>query len=450
MKTLISSLFIAVATLALPCISEASCTSGNPFGRPSDNVQLCFNYGTDFDDVGGGEDLWPANGARAARGVRAKIIRVSDGAIVWGAPDGTYTDKDTGCTPVIPRLSGPGPFIVRIYSQAQVTTGGVNTIEVRTSQTDNQRFYYNLTTTYNPSSNLTCTYTWDNSTTALSDGSCPVGQNCTVDLVNLAAAAGYTMDQHYGGLHGKLIKIFTEPCTCQTNSPGACACDSPDSTIYLKFPDDGTRGRKFIIAHELGHAVSILRNTGRAITYSSADPYPASGPCDMDGNAGTHTLVSQLWQGKAAHEGFAHFWASAVWNIQLESDCAFAYCKSVDLDQNGTNEINPWVNCVGGGTVPAVYPAADYMHSKCNAPYAGKATEFDWMRAWAVLHRQGVTTSVIADIWDGANPHTWLVAFPSTNPDSAYYRLDASAYANLTTAQYQYWDLYTAAHGVTE
>lgn len=436
--------------LIFPAIASAgTCTLGNRDGSTPTNVQVCFNYGTDFDDVNGGEDLWNTNGARTARGIRAKIIRLSDFVTVWGGADGAYTDKDTGCTPVIASLSG-GPFIVRVYSQAQVTTGGVNTVDIRTSESDNNRFYYNLTTNYKPSSNMTCTYEWANSSTASTDGACPSGQNCTEDLVNLAAAAGYTLDQHFGGLHGKTFKIFTEPCDCQTNSPGACACDSSTSTVKLKFPQGGTRGRKFIIAHEMGHGVSILAAGGRAITTSTPTPYPNPGLCDMDGNGGTHTLVSQLWQGKAAHEGFGHFWASAVWNNQSESDCMFAYYKPIDLDQDGTLETNPWVSCVTGGTTPDNYPNSDYMHNKCATPFEGKSTEFDWLRAWANVHRSGLQTAQIANVWDGANPETWDPDAASGTSGSPFDRLDSSASSNLTAGEYFNWQVYTAVHGVDE
>lgn len=128
--------------------------------------------------------------------------------------------------------------------------------------------------------------------------------------------------------------------------------------------------RKFFIAHEIGHALALLfiddnkfENFGSMDVNFNDDPY--TGLCDAPFNS--YFPQSVEYDAISWREGFAHFYASRVFNNRGESDVAFTW---------GTN------------TASAEYydgPSTDneggYVKNVCDStPVHGTSTNNDWMR----------------------------------------------------------------------
>ncbi|NJN47898.1 MAG: hypothetical protein HC808_17060 [Candidatus Competibacteraceae bacterium] len=124
-------------------------------------TRFCILLRPEYDDVGGGvggsEDWWKDNSTdKTGRGVRMRVRDMT----TLESPYYDYTDRESGCTPWL-WLNADRKYQLRVYSQARVSPGAVNTVKVRNNPEDNQRFYRTLDNDYTPTQG-TKTLTWDN------------------------------------------------------------------------------------------------------------------------------------------------------------------------------------------------------------------------------------------------------------------------------------------------
>ncbi|MEM6925869.1 MAG: hypothetical protein AAF602_02985 [Myxococcota bacterium] len=184
-------------------------------------------------------------------------------------------------------------------------------------------------------------------------------------------------------------------------STGAASCErSPDIWIDPSHDDN-----KYIIAHELGHAVMESCNNERD---ENLDGGGTGGNCT---SAARGNLAKKEYQSNAANEGAAWYYSALTFNRRTDNDCQIARC----LDHNATGfctttELYP--SCEGLVSEP--WSNLDYLGSHCTGTLTGRAVRFDYVRAFWDLTQdapngsgQGLIFPDVCDLWLEARPDTW-------------------------------------------
>jgi hypothetical protein len=153
---------------------------------------------------------------------------------------------------------------------------------------------------------------------------------------------------------------------------------------------------KFIVGHEIGHCTQLrqmgyLTNGLGGSDYDDGnEPAPPNGKyvCRCDNVyspdppyyiAKKHCLNSRELSRVAQYEGFAHFFATKVWNNDTQADATFVYYKRFQnsetsfteppMAKNGFDPIKWLETTPGTGTSPP----------GCKTPWSGLGVEFDWL-----------------------------------------------------------------------
>ncbi len=428
-------------------------------------TRICIELVPEFEDVSTLdypsplEDFWTSNSPKKGRGIRVKVTdKTTDEDVFYD-----YTGRGSGCTPWL-HLIADRKYRVRAYSQAMVSPEATNLIDVRNNPGDDQRFYTTLAHNFEPTAGHVY-LSWHNPTPN--------------SVVNIVAAAGYAVNKRYAGLSGKTFLLYEsydedDEEACGT---GSCAKEAGGGVVYLS---DWGGKRKFIIAHELGHAVNIKRNEDKRANTGKLEGQHTCTRYD-----GAHAMTSKEYQTVAAHEGWGHFYAATVWNDPSEPDCAFAYYINYDLDHDGTTEgweSSPWISCTDSweaddainiGVVDHVaegIPGAAYLQvcedeppPECSLPqgyfeeevcfydasipYDDQAVEYDWLRALWNLHKEGgATFTDIFRIFDWSDPHQW-----NSKGDGVFEELESTAFDVLSEDDlFTLWVNLTADHGLRQ
>lgn len=373
------------------------------------NVRFCAEYSIDFDDANAiGDDYFIANTDRPARGALVLIQRVSDNEEIFLSYtpwDGTYA----GCTPILP-LSSDSTYRVSVYSSALVNG---NTINVLDNDSTDDLYAFVEFTAYTP---------WANGTVWFDTSVQPQW--------NIAAAAGWAMYRRPIGLTGESFDLYTQAC----DSGGSCR-DGNSTKIST-----GGSNRKYIIAHEFGHLVAYRKN-GNVGPSSSYGASPSNCYTDLDQD---HEAVSMEYQGAAASEGFAHYYAAVAFNLTTEYDCMFSYYKPVDWDRDAdldegdaSCEVEPYSG-VGG---------ADYLGSWCSGYLVNRGTEWDWLRfLWDLDTDEGVATTTIFDIYVSSDPDSWTATGSGSGGSYPAARLRSAASTEGVLTEWDDWDNYNGVH----
>ena len=386
--------------------------------------RVCIRYQPDYDDIHGGEDWWMTASEREARGIRIRITAADNSIgddLFYG-----YVNAETGCTPTM-LVKSSGRYGIRAYSQARISDPAGNFVDVHQPVGSHSRYWIQLTSNAAPGN---VSYVWTNNA------------KYQADVVNVAAVVGHALNKRYGGLDGEEFHVY--PASCRF-APGQGSCYEDDASDLpgidsgdALFLSGGARRRKFVIAHEVGHAVAAKQEEPPA----EAAIAPWHDPKCNERGASSHELTSKEHQSTAAKEGFAHFYAATIWNDRLQKDCAFAYYKSVDHDLDGTPTTDPWVSCEDG---------ADFL-TKAGCAEEGFANEWDWMRFWWDLHTDADVSFVdIAEIWAQADTHTWnTVHDPTRSADAPFARIRTAFRARFPTnaALQKAFDTYANFNGV--
>lgn len=229
-----------------------------------------------------------------------------------------------------------------------------------------------------------------------------------------------------------------------------------DRTNEIVYIGGSLGNKKYPTVHELGHAVGhYLNHDSSGDPQSAARDYSYVAPdCDDPGTR-SHHMNSAEYQSAAAWEGWAHFYSILAFNNTGDADCQFYYYQSIDWDYDGTNESSTVSSCAvapqtaGLSSWPLVtLSSGDYLDDLCTVA-DNRAVEYDWLRFWwDLVSTEAVSTATVGQIWDDAEPHSWVAQDPS--PPTGFlkkpaYRLRQAADANGVLTE---WDNQDDANGV--
>jgi hypothetical protein len=131
---------------------------------------------------------------------------------------------------------------------------------------------------------------------------------------------------------------------------------------------------KFAIAHEMAHGV-VQQFMGGSHPHKGSMYSLNTGAPECVFQAGdAHALHSNEWSSSALTEGFAQFYATAVWNDTTETDGVFHYYKD-DYKSGTVQDVDMADGPLGGEDT--------YLRNVCpgsDASKVGHGVELDWSR----------------------------------------------------------------------
>lgn len=153
---------------------------------------------------------------------------------------------------------------------------------------------------------------------------------------------------------------------------------------------------KFVVAHEMGHEIQYRLYGSTALEYDrlSLNPQPNS-QCGCSGLNPTgneiHCLQSTEQQTAAQVEGYAHFFASNVWNSRSDNHCTFTYYKGFRVDANTKEDAPNLQSCDANNRYQARW-------AETYCPLTERATEYDWLGFFTTIMRAATGGWVQADL----------------------------------------------------
>jgi hypothetical protein len=242
---------------------------------------------------------------------------------------------------------------------------------------------------------------------------------------NAVAFAAY---RHYGGLAGGKFQVVVDSVADSCNQTVPSGYDERLDTV------SGNSDRKFLIVHEIGHCILKYRKPEQ-IYYDGCAFVDQTCPANQ-GNA-SHSPASNELHNCAFLEGFAHFYATDVFNSHNSQQAVFNYytnefglgAPSIDVPVVGTTD----------QSVNGSYPR-NVLETVCNPAHrTDHATSIDWTRTLWRVHTSSVSFNAMMSWIDDAD-FGWGHA-------SAHDALDWVAYwtgGNLWNS----WNVASTEHGV--
>ncbi|MCH9681973.1 MAG: hypothetical protein K0V04_11105 [Deltaproteobacteria bacterium] len=308
------------------------------------SVRFCFQHDSTYTDSGlerapactadgTCEDEWLTDQPHWALGLIVTITKNGSSQVFALEEDGGYP----GCTtPFNPSGGDAGWYSINLLSAAVV-----NNRWIIAGDADDQVASHVFSYFHQGFGNPTITYTGT------------AGQSFA--QFNVLSAATRTASKFATGPGLNFSVAPTTPCSgggnCYQNGPKKLNIETTN----------GSHLNKFLIAHEIGHAV--MHDTLGAAAISDCNFSTGGANCQ----APNHAMRSKEHNSCALVEGFAHYFAAAVWNFDTGTDCWFTYWSP-----NNTP-----VSCELGTTN---YPLRQ-LETQCLPSWIGKGTELDWMRA---------------------------------------------------------------------
>ncbi len=180
---------------------------------------------------------------------------------------------------------------------------------------------------------------------------------------------------------------------------------------------------KFVLGHELGHAVSAMNNGPLHTNYGADDPSSGSfwipSTLHCQGHGSEHNLQSREYIGAAQGEGFAHAFSAALFNAR-EPNAGYKYYKKVYYTPPGETSPRwvyegPWIGLGDSDRRIKTFccPSTSTMGERI-----GLGTEWDWSQFYWQIWAQGSDTqkwtmSEIYELWS-MTPHVTLTCVSST------------------------------------
>ncbi len=311
-------------------------------------------------NAGGTEDHYL--GANSDLSVRARGVRVKLSRAGW---EQVYDADNEGCFSWS-HASTTG-FTLRVYGYATDDSG--NYVRIHDAPSSFASYpgatYSAALNNVAPTPNGTNTYevgNYDSKWTAM-------------------AALAFGLYRYHDGLSGKAFHVAMD--NTQSGGSSAHYGDSNASITsgrhYLRLGNGGADPQtryKFVVTHELGHAIAALYYGDHADAVNGSEPntsdYSNNTTPNACGVSGTsYSISSKEWNSVNFREGFAHFIAARIWNNK-ETEGAFAWFagphdlerfnQGADNDPGGRLEN---VCCVGGG---------------CADSWDSAGTNEDWLR----------------------------------------------------------------------
>jgi hypothetical protein len=172
-----------------------------------------------------------------------------------------------------------------------------------------------------------------------------------------------------------------------------------DGKRYLA--DNDTTVEKYVVAHELGHALEKSLNGGAAGNYHYDAGTWDGQLCGCNHVAGAnkvHCLQSSGSHASAYVEGFGHFVATAVMNSDTQKSAVFTYYKEL-LVPSRPGSATLFTSVRPPLRIRAGTPVA-WLRNKCaNGVQIDRATEYDWSTFLWGIHQRETTGSIDYPTW---------------------------------------------------
>lgn len=193
----------------------------------------------------------------------------------------------------------------------------------------------------------------------------------------LAAITGFALFRSSLGLENKTIEVIESgPCGFSSAHVELSGLAEGFAQVQIR---DGTgpdsecdssdhRRAKFIVTHEIGHALALLafgiEDEEPGIDYDFADPDETV--CVTEG---AYSPDTSEWSSTTAREGFAHFYATRVFNSPTNGNAVFTFGGRRDVERNDPH--------AKGGR----------LHNNCDGTIKeGVSTNMDWLRFYWDMH----------------------------------------------------------------
>lgn len=346
------------------------------------SVSFCLEFDTTWADNGVGEDYWTTDTDRTARGV---WLSVEENGTATEKYTPHYVDDSTGCATV--GLDSTRSYRVKAKSSAYVSGVYLHAYDDDTSPASLYTVFY---TAFVPSSSTTY------------DLDIPDTDNRNV----LLSVATWAMSRGHG---------MSTPVTIDFYSTGGSSSGPHHDMGDVYY--NTTSARKYIITHEIGHAIAFNVDEGAEpnFSYDAAENY-----CDGDGAAeDSHGQVSKEYQSAAAVEGWGDFYSAITWNTTADSDCFYGRHYSSDFDLDFEDDNSGTVDCEGRPVATGIesyvsgrdwladlVAAADPMG--CTTPMPNRGVQYDWLRFfWDMTTDEGVSYADLVDLWDAMDARSF-------------------------------------------
>jgi hypothetical protein len=312
----------------------------------------CVNIDVDYSDTDIGEDLLlDSQGHPLARGLTVRVSR-QDNTKSWAVAQldalGCYNFTDTT----------NGPFRLEVESSAKIyrtdNASFTNTIEIR-----------------NSAGNLA---EWTFIKTFPAGGGNHTSTLPQTRRTNLLAATINSVYRFSDGLSNKTITVHDLQCPSYA-TPTSCAGGNGGGAANV-WIQPGHDEKKFLIAHEIGHAVQWLWfNFNQPGNYTINDGGAACEWANPENLAiRLHALHTKERSSIAFTEGFAQYYATYSYNLPTTVGW-FHYYKDDYKNPPGVTTVNMENGPEGGATA--------YLDNECTNDINGKAgmgVELDWAR----------------------------------------------------------------------
>ncbi|MFZ2452188.1 MAG: hypothetical protein WAW36_16885 [Methylovulum miyakonense] len=201
------------------------------------------------------------------------------------------------------------------------------------------------------------------------------------------AVLAFSLYRFHPGLTNKAIHVGLDDSKCGGSSAhyGKSNSSITSGRHYLIIGNCASGGtpqskRKFVVTHELGHALAALYYGSQVGAVNGSEPnvndysHPAQGvglgPKDSatfcSQSSPFYSMRSIEWNSVGFREGFAHFVAAAIWNNQ-SYEGAFRWFEGLTYDLERYNYGNGDNN---GGR----------LENECGTPFTDAGTNEDWLR----------------------------------------------------------------------
>lgn len=376
--------------------------------------RICVDVDLTLTDPNWGSRWTDDSEDKPGRGFRVQVHHAAPGppyqVIDWPLlGDSPYVDSHgtwSGCTSLI-NFDSNLSYVITVRSEAQV---GVVTLSA-VDDADPPLQAVEVVSNYVPSAN--------------SDLAVVVqGDRWNVLVLNTFALS----------LHNPVVDPTTWTLRLRSGSGSNSASEVNATINYFQ------ASSKFITTHELGHLVSYFVDQGG---YGCKASFLADEDnCDgSDAPADAHGMLTKEYQGAAACEGIANFFAAVTFN-RRDDPCQIATRKQ-DFDLDGITDYpngEPFT-CYGDPTDTSDYVTdgdwlLDLINAsdlqQCGGTAQHRSTSYDWLRYfWGLWAIEQVDLPDLWAIWDAADGHNWIAG---VNPVGEYpnERMEAASYPNFS------------------
>ncbi|MEZ4239467.1 MAG: hypothetical protein R3F59_25575 [Myxococcota bacterium] len=228
-------------------------------------------------------------------------------------------------------------------------------------------------------------------------------------MSRVMATVTYAMFRDDLGITGQTIQMYRKASAADEPCAGT-SCNT-GGEIYLLAESNGVDHTKFkyVIAHEFGHRMMNLAGGISSLPFS----YDAPGAGACPGGPG-HSRTSVEWQSAAVLEGYAHYYATIVFNTVGGVGCGSYSHVDLDWDNDGVLDGNVYA-CDDAPVNGLGLSDSDYLGNACGSSLgAGTANEFDYQRFfWDLSDKQPPPGSLSLLPRDIAS----VIGTASRNPD---------------------------------